>query len=260
MPRAVTSARANQYPDEISGLLQEYMGRTLLDSKITDIDAILLVIYIREWRNESPGVEQETCKEMFIEFGRKIEPNFRVNLGNAIKKGLIENKSTTLYLLIDGLRRVQRIFGSVQKEPVLVIKSGQNFTAIKLLEDFFAHEIGKGELAICDSYMSANTLFPLSTLGKKAQSIRLLTANIQDKAKFIAYKTKLEKEIYAKISVRTNSKIHDRYIINGDKCWFLGASIKDLGNKDTIIREISDVCTTFKELFEERWSEGTPFN
>ena len=128
MPRAVTSARANQYPDEISGLLQEYMGRTLLDSKITDIDAILLVIYIREWRNESPGVEQETCKEMFIEFGRKIEPNFRVNLGNAIKKGLIENKSTTLYLLIDGLRRVQRIFGSVQKEPVLVIKSGQNFT------------------------------------------------------------------------------------------------------------------------------------
>lgn len=58
------------------------------------------------------------------------------------------------------------------------------------------------------------------------------------------------------IEIKINQKLHDRYLICGEKCWHFGTSIKDLGNKDTIIKEISEVYQSMKELFEVRWEEG----
>jgi hypothetical protein len=56
--------------------------------------------------------------------------------------------------------------------------------------------------------------------------------------------------------VKTNKKIHDRYLISGDRCWSFGTSIKDLGNKDSIIREISEIVYTLRGVFDERWNEA----
>jgi hypothetical protein len=66
----------------------------------------------------------------------------------------------------------------------------------------------------------------------------------------------MQKETGIVIEVKVNNKIHDRYLITGDKCWSFGASIKDLGNKDTTIREISEVTESMEEMFLERWKES----
>ena len=64
-----------------------------------------------------------------------------------------------------------------------------------------------------------------------------------------------EREYGIKVEIRINKKIHDRFIIAGNKCWHIGTSIKDLGNKDTIIKDLSEVCDSLRYLFEERWNE-----
>ena len=255
-PESPTPSGELDYPSELSGYLHSYHNRILLDDAVTDINAILLTVYIKEWRSKEVGVDASIAKDMFASFGRKTDPNFRVNLGNAVKKGLIESKGETLSLSMKGLNEIRRMLGKIQKGSVYVIKSGQNFTAVRLLEEFLDQEISESELDICDSYVSASTLFPLSRLNGRLKVIKLLTFNINDKMKFNEYKSKLEKESGAKIDVRLSRRIHDRYLLNGSKCWFLGASIKDVGNKDTIIKEISEMTATVRDMFMERWLEA----
>jgi hypothetical protein len=141
---------------------------------------------------------------------------------------------------------------------VYVIKSGQSFTAVKLLEEFLTREIEPGDLLLCDSYVSPSTLFPFSVL-HNVKTIKVLTSNVQNAEKFREYLNKMRKETSIVIEVKVSTKIHDRYLITGNKCWCFGASIKDLGNKDTTIREISEVANSMRELFEERWKESSNF-
>jgi predicted PolB exonuclease-like 3'-5' exonuclease len=77
--------------------------------------------------------------------------------------------------------------------------------------------------------------------------------------KFNDYKKKFEKETGTKIEIRKNLKIHDRWLICGDKCWSIGSSIKDLGNKDTLIKELDGVTSSLTDLFQLRWDESIPF-
>lgn len=90
----------------------------------------------------------------------------------------------------------------------------------------------------------------------KIKGLKLLTTNIYDSDKFEDYKKKLSKELGIPIEIKKNQKIHDRFLILGDKCWSIGSSIKDLGNKDATVREISEVASSMKELFTERWNES----
>lgn len=248
------------FPDELSGVFHKYYDRVLVDDSLSDKDAILLAIYLIEQQNGKAGVDYADCKELFIFLGRKGDPNYKVNVHNARKESLIEQKDSVLYFLSGGLKRIRDLLGQVQKAPVYVIKSGQNFTARKLLEEFLTQEIKSEELWLCDSYVSSTTLFPFSILNGKVKSIKILTTYVQDSDKFRDYKNKMEKETSITIEVKRSNKIHDRYLITGDKCWSFGASIKDLGNKDTTIREISEVTASMKDLFTERWSESTDFS
>ncbi len=247
------------FPEELSGLFHKYYDRILLDDSLSDKDAILLAMFLIEKQNEKAGVTYSQCKELFISLGRKYDPNFSVNLHNAKKESLVEQKDSVLYFLSGGLNRIRGILGQVEKAPVYVIKSGQTFTAKKLLEDFLTTEVKSDELWLCDTYVSSKTLFPFSVLKGKIKSIRLLATTVQDGDKFKDYKKSMEKEMAITIEVKLSKKIHDRYLITGDKCWAFGASIKDLGNKDTTIREISEVTSSMRDLFSERWAEGAEF-
>jgi len=248
------------FPEEMSGLLHKYYDRILVDDSLSDKDAILLAIYLIEKQNGKAGASYGDCKRLFVCFGRKEDPNYAVNIHNARKESLIDQKDSVLYFLSGGLKRIRDLLGQVEKAPVFVIKSGQTFSARKLLEDFLAQEIKSEELLLCDSYVSSTTLFPLSILNGKVKAIKILTTNVQDSDKFRDYKARMEKEMAITIEVKVSTKIHDRYLITGDQCWAFGASIKDLGNKDTTIREISEVTASMKDLFSERWNESPDFS
>jgi len=254
-----TSLPRIELPEEATGLFHRNYERILVDDSLSDKDVILLALYLLERENKRAGVRYTECKQLFMFLGRKGHPNFSVNVHNAIKERLIEQQNSDLFFLGAGLKRVQDLLGLVQKKPVFVIKSGQSFTALKRLEEFLMQEVQSQDLLLCDSYVSSSTLFPLSVLTPKLKSIKILTFQVQDGDKFREYTRKLQKETGILIEVKVSNKIHDRYLITGDKCWSFGASIKDLGNKDTIIREISEVTESMREIFLERWNESPDF-
>ncbi len=241
-------------PPEMSGILQKHHNTVIADSSLTDLDVILTSIYLMENSNKKAGINYNEIKDLFVSFGRK-DKNFKVNIYQAKKKSLIKEKDKNLYFLSDGLNRIRNILGQIGKSPVYVIKYGENFSAIKLFEEFLINQLN-GEVLLCDSYISHSTLFPFSVLKGKIKSLKILTANIYDSDKFKDYKNKLHKEINIPIEVKVNKKIHDRFIICGSKCWSIGGSIKDLGNKDTVIKEISEVVSSMKDMFMDRWNES----
>ena len=239
---------------DYTGLIHKYNDRFLLDESVSDLDGVLLSVYLIEKKNKKSGAKYDEIKELFISFGRKYN-NFKVAIHNAKKRNLIEDKNKHLYLLIKGLKRIRQLLGQIEKSPVYIIKSGQNFTAIRLLEEFLMTEIKEKEVLLCDPYISHLTLYPFAILKGKIESLKILTANIYDSDKLKEYKKKMEKEMGIIVEIKVNKRIHDRYLISGKKCWHFGASIKDLGNKDTTIKEISEIVTSMRELFEERWNE-----
>jgi len=247
-----------EIPAEMSGLFHKHHDTTLADSSLADIDVVLVSIYLIDNVNKKAGAEYDKCRELFLSFGRK-DINFRVNLSQAKKKALIREDDGKLFFLIGGLTRLRRVLGEIGKTPVYVIKSGENISAIKLFEEFLSTEIENDDLLLCDSHISHSTLFPFTILKSRIKSFRILTANIHDHDKFRDYRKRMGKELGFPIEVKVNNKIHDRFMICGDHCWSIGSSIKDFGNKDTIIREISEVVASIKDLFTERWNEATLF-
>lgn len=242
------------FRDELSGLFHKYYDRVLADASLSDKDVALLAIYFIEQQNGKAGTEYSVCKDLFVSLGRK-EPNFKVNIHNAKKESLIKQEDSTIFFSSAGLARIRELLGQVEKARVYVIKSGESFTAIKLFEEFLLKEVDSKDVMLCDSYVSPSTLFPLLVLKGKVSSIKILTSNIQDSDKFNDYRAKMKRETGISIEVKVNRKIHDRYLLFDEKCWSIGSSIKDLGNKDSTIREISEVASSMRELFLERWNE-----
>lgn len=243
-------------PSNLSGLLRKYNDGFLADDSLSDLNVILLSLYLIEHKTGKSGASYNELKKLFVSLGRK-EDSFRKNLSNAKKQNMVKEKEETIYFLIGGLKRIENVVGQTEKTPVYLVKSGETFKAIKLFEEFLTSEINDNEILLCDPHISSATLFPFSILKNKVKAIKILCSNIYDHEKFLEYKKKLMKETNIAVETKVNNKIHDRYLICGKKCWSIGTSIKDLGNKDTIIRELDEVANSLKELFTKRWNEAS---
>jgi len=58
--------------------------------------------------------------------------------------------------------------------------------------------------------------------------------------------------IEIEVRIFNEKTLHDRYIISNGNCWSIGSSLKDLGNKDTIITKLEDeVRYAIEEIFEK---------
>ena len=92
------------------------------------------------------------------------------------------------------------------------------------------------EILIVDSYVD-HSLWPLLTNVPSAVKIRIVTG--QMKGDFALEGRKFVAQHGATVEVRTTPSYHDRFIlIDASKCWHLGASIKDAGNKAFAMSEI----------------------
>jgi len=239
-----------------SGLVNNYHDRYLVDNALTDIDVFLFTIFVIEESNKKAGVLYNNIRDVFSYLGRD-EVNLRKHVYYCKKYNLTEGdaRSGVITLTINGLKKIREVLHQIEKQPVYLIKSGTNFTAIRLFEEFLQTEIKADQLLLFDSYISHLTLFPFAILNGKLKTINILTTKIHDKEKFDAYVEKMKKEMNIDVKFKINPKIHDRFVIAGNKAWSIGASIKDFGNKDTMIKEISEVYDSMKDLFQERWSE-----
>jgi len=239
----------------ISGLFRKYRGKYLVDSSFSDVDVLLISLHIGGEYKQAYEIDYELTKEIFVSLGRRKD-NYRKAIYEARKRRYIRKLDNKLAFLSDGVKRLENILGQLYKAPVFIVKSGKYFTAIRRFEEFLEEEIQGDEIWLCDPYISSFTLFPFLILKNRIKGIKILTSNIQQPEKFREYKKRLEKESGIKVEIKVNRKIHDRYLISGNKCWWIGTSLKDLGNKDTMIKEISEVIHSLKQLFLERWNEG----
>lgn len=244
-------------PPEFSGAVQEHYDRYIADASLSDPEVLLLSVYIVEFSHQTAGAEYAETKETFVALSRR-EDNFRKAI-HVTRQKYLDLEGTRLYFRAEGLELLRKKLGQIGKSPVYVVKSGQQFSGIKLFENFLTNEMKNKELLICDPYVSHITLFPLSILTGTLTNVRLLTANVFEEEKFRHYSERLSKESGITLETRLNRKIHDRYLISGESCWALGTSIKDIGNKDTTIRDISEVIASMTSLFQERWNESTTF-
>ena len=103
----------------------------------------------------------------------------------------------------------------------------------------------KGSYAmVCDPYCSSNTLTVLESIPSDLP-LTVLTVNIADEKKFIdaarILKGKGRNITVAVVPKTSRDKPHDRFIVTDSRGWQMGASIKDIGNKDTNIHELSNL-------------------
>jgi hypothetical protein len=113
------------------------------------------------------------------------------------------------------------------------------------------------ELMIVDSWVD-QTLWPLLSNLPATAGIRILTDHM--KGDFILEGRKFAAQHGNTIEVRTNLSFHDRFVfVDGAKCWHLGASIKDAGNKAFAMSEIADplIASFIKQNAEKTWSVAT---
>ncbi len=252
----MTTIYNRQYFNPLGGLIQEYQDRIFIDDSLTDQDVLLLSVFTCDHHSKATGTLYKILKDTFLALGRK-EGNFRVALSNAAKTKLIDYKQKDKIILLNltGLKRVREILGQSENTTVYVVKSGEKFSSIKIFEEFLSKEASEPKIFLCDSHISDKTLFPFSVLGGTLKELRILTANIYDTPKFTDYKNRLHTEFDIIVTEKINTKIHDRYLLSGKSAWMIGTSIKDLGNKDSIIKQVDELYDSLKDVFDLRWSE-----
>ncbi len=242
---------------ELSGLFRQYQDYYLLIDSITDQDAILLGILIADdWLGKCGSADLTVLKELFSFLGRRID-NFWTNKSNLTKQGLVDEKDSKFFITVKGLKTLENHAGVVKNSSVHIIKAGENFTAVELFKVVVADLPKSDQLMLVDEYISHETLLPFSGIKGKFTTFRIITSNIyEDKDNFKYYLEKFEKQTGIKVVVAISNRSHDRFLIAGDKCLAIGSSIKDIGNKDTLIIDISMVNSSMKELFESRWKDA----
>jgi hypothetical protein len=114
------------------------------------------------------------------------------------------------------------------------------------------------EILIVDAYVDG-TLWTLLTNLPASAKIRIMT--MQMKGDFALEAKKFAVQHGNTIEVRHTQQYHDRFVVtDGDRCWHLGASIKDAGNKAFAMSEV--LSTTIKSAIrtdvDATWNAARP--
>jgi hypothetical protein len=112
-------------------------------------------------------------------------------------------------------------------------------------------------ITIVDGYVD-QTLWTLLSNVLPSTPIRILTS--QTKSDFLLEAKKFVLQHGGKIEVRTNNSYHDRFVIvDQAKCWHLGASIKDAGNRAFALSEIlsPSIVASVQHDVEATWNAST---
>jgi hypothetical protein len=141
-----------------------------------------------------------------------------------------------------------------RKTKPVHVPAGSPLTAKKKFEELLSN-IHNGEVLLYDGYVNHKTLYPLMVLKGRATALKILANKILDRQKFDDYRKDLETQLGIPVEVRTNTKVHDRFLINKGRCWKIGTSLKSLGGtKDTVIQEVD--AKPNEDMFWENWNEA----
>jgi hypothetical protein len=114
-------------------------------------------------------------------------------------------------------------------------------------------ETASKDLLFVDPYLDADFVSTYLPQVKAGVSVRLLTkAYLPSLVPAVA---KFAQQGGLGIQIRSDSTIHDRYIIvDGTACYQSGASFKDGGKAPTTITQITDAFAAVRDTYERLWA------
>lgn len=138
------------------------------------------------------------------------------------------------------------------KNEVLVHK-GNHYKGYEVVRDIFLS--AKASLCIQDPYIGPEIFSLIYELDQIKIKVLLGKKPYKERASAILAYKQLKKEIDM-IEMKVSSKIHNRYIFVDEKSVYqVGGSIKQLGEKDDIIRKINNVDSLLRE-FKKEWDKA----
>ncbi|MCM1053836.1 MAG: ORF6N domain-containing protein [Ruminococcus sp.] len=179
--------------------------------------------------------------DAFIEMRKFLLSNGQVfeRLTNIENKQLEYDKK-----FIEQDNKINEVFNYLEVEDNIkerIFFEGQIYDAYSLIVDIIKK--ASKSIIIIDNYIDESILKMLSKK-KKDVKVILITSN---KAKINNLDIEKFNKEYPKLEIRKSTKYHDRFIIiDKERLYHLGASIKDLGNKCFGINKIEE-----KEILEK---------
>ena len=126
----------------------------------------------------------------------------------------------------------------------MFINGKQPYYGYKVIKNIISST--EKELTIVDPYID-NTVFAILEEAKKSAKIMILASKLQGNSKVMAIKFKKER---GNFEIYKTKQFHDRFIIVDKKCYVIGSSINNFGDKATTLFQISDglVINKIKDL------------
>ena len=115
-----------------------------------------------------------------------------------------------------------------------ILFNGQFYDAYTLIQSIF--ESANEEIIIIDNYVDRTILDRLIV---KKRNVKVIIYTNKEKCKLLNKDIEMFNKQYGDLNIRYTDKVHDRYIIiDQNKIYHIGASIKDLGKKIFSINEL----------------------
>ncbi len=150
------------------------------------------------------------------------------------------------------------LLGSSDRSTILVDPS-KALSSIRLVEDILGAL--SGEVRVCDPYVDNRTLDFLAEC-EHANSIKLLTVNVYRENQFKRDLKAFKQEHGRVLDVRIFGigELHDRYIIHEDGMLLIGASLNNLGMKQSfVVRAGGDIRASALSAFDKNWNRAVPY-
>lgn len=250
-------------------LMDVFHGKIIVDKTVLGADNILLLsIYMLCNEHNKPSVNKNEVQSLFHKLNESEDrksPNEYFNFYVRRNKKLISKKNDDMSLTLLGLKKVKELLDGELGLKTFIIKSGELYTGKRQLQELILEDTK--HIKLCDPYVDTRTLDYFMGINKQID-IRILTQNIGrkpiDETVFKNYLEDFQKQyknINIKIAKVNTKTLHDRYLITDDAVYSIGASLKDLGNKDTIIIQLpNEIKEALNDNFEDRWQNAKPIN
>lgn len=135
----------------------------------------------------------------------------------------------------------------------MVFAEGSEYDAYKAI--LAVMQSATEDLLIVDNYIDLDLLDALASLSKSI-SIRILSKKLEPGFTPAAKKLRSQR---GQLEIKTTKNIHDRFVvIDGSRCYHLGPSIKDAGQKLGVFSEMQNATEINRVIseIEAKWSSG----
>lgn len=137
-----------------------------------------------------------------------------------------------------------------------IIHPGKPFSASLKLREIL--KSAKGYVKVIDPYVDGTTLETLLSIptGVPIKLLTVYTGGKEKERRFVrtCQRFKAERPLF-EIKKCDPESVHDRFVLTQARCWSFGVSLKDVGRKLSLIKEVSpetkrEVDSIFKQLWD----------